>query len=74
MLEMNECIEDKLCVDCEDTNCIFAKKIISDCPKYYCDREEDDYEDCETCEFIKEFQKYERERLKNERSLSNELE
>lgn len=56
MLTMDECKRTNLCIDCDNKRCIFCGKIIADCPKYTCDRPGDQFEDCETCEFIKEFQ------------------
>lgn len=50
------CTFKNLCVDCDFVQCVFARKIMSDCPKYECDREGEDFEKCETCEFIKHFQ------------------
>ena len=56
-LKLSECTKNNLCVDCESKTCLHAGKLIADCPKYYCDREGDFYEDCESCEFLKEFQR-----------------
>ncbi len=50
------CTRQNLCVDCDEKRCIHAGKIISDCPMYKCDRPGEDFEDCETCEFIKHIQ------------------
>jgi hypothetical protein len=30
---------------------------MADCPKYYCDRKGELFEDCESCDFLKQFQK-----------------
>lgn len=57
MFEMSLCNKNMLCVDCNDTKCLGAGEIISDCPKYHCDRESGHINDCETCNFIKQFQK-----------------
>jgi hypothetical protein len=68
MVSMSECKRDNLCVDCDDNKCWFAGKILSDCPKYHCDRPKDSIEDCEHCAFIKEFQKSQREYYKQKGS------
>ena len=36
--EINECKRNNLCVDCDNTRCIFQGKKASDCPKWKCDR------------------------------------
>ena len=68
MVSMSECKRDNLCVDCDDNKCWLAGKILSDCPKYHCDRPKDHIEDCSTCDFIKEFQKNQREYYKQKGS------
>lgn len=45
------------CYACKNTKCFESGEIISDCPKYYCDRKNELHEDCESCAFIKEFRK-----------------
>lgn len=54
---MGECTRNIFCVDCTDEECFFHGKMLSDCPKYECDREDEFYEDCESCAFLKEFYK-----------------
>lgn len=66
MLQMSTCTRNNLCVDCSKLSCLFAGKIMSDCPKHHCDREHEHFEECETCDFIKQFQAEERERMKKE--------
>lgn len=55
-MQIMSCNRKNLCVDCDDQICLCAKKIISDCPKYICDRTGEAFEDCESCEFIKKYQ------------------
>ena len=52
MFTLKPCYRKNLCVDCDDPNCAHAGNIEADCPKWKCGSE-----DCENCEFIKEFQK-----------------
>lgn len=49
-----ECKRNNLCVDCDDKKCIFAGQLISDCPMYVCDRKGKQFENCETCELLKQ--------------------
>jgi hypothetical protein len=56
-LKINECTRKNLCVDCDNEKCWFHGKLIADCPKHRCDRPEHLFEDCETCAFLKRFQK-----------------
>ena len=51
---LRECHRNNMCVDCDDTSCLHAGQAIADCPFYMCNREPDHFEDCETCEFIKD--------------------
>lgn len=67
MLKMSECKRNNLCIDCDNTQCMLAGKIISDCPKYNCDNNNQ----CETCNFIKEFQKEERKRYEKNKKKNN---
>ena len=55
MLELSECTRDNFCLECDNKKCIFCGKAIADCPKYYCDRLGEFFEDCESCTFLKEF-------------------
>lgn len=52
MVQMSECTRNIPCVDCDNARCIFQGKKESDCPKYHCDRSDND---CEHCTFIDEF-------------------
>lgn len=74
MVSMSECKRDNLCVDCDDDKCWFAGKILSDCPKYHCDMPKDHIEDCEHCDFIKQYQKDSREYYKKKGSVKNDME
>lgn len=73
-VQMSLCERNNLCVDCDNDKCWGAGHIISDCPKYHCDRPKESLEDCETCEFIKEFQKTQREYYKKKGSVENDME
>ena len=74
MLTLSTCKMNNLCVECSNTSCLHAGKIISDCPKYRCDRDKDHFEDCETCDFIKDFQKSERKRMQKEERFYHDTE
>lgn len=54
---LEECTRKNLCIDCDNVRCWFQGKLISDCPKYRCDRPIEQFEDCDTCAFIKRFVK-----------------
>jgi hypothetical protein len=69
MFTLGECKRNNLCVDCENNKCTLAGKILSDCPKYKCDRKGEDFLNCETCEFIKDFQRSMRKRYKESEGL-----
>lgn len=56
-MTIKECHRKNLCVDCDNTACWFHGKLMSDCPKYRCDRKGELFEDCETCDFLKQFKK-----------------
>ena len=55
------CYRKNLCIDCDNTRCGHCGQILADCPKYRCDRPPGFIEDCETCEFLQEYQKDMRE-------------
>ena len=57
MLTLEECNRKNLCVDCDNTACYHAGKLIADCPKYNCDRNGVLFEHCESCAFLKDFQR-----------------
>ena len=59
MFTLNRCTRPNLCIDCDDPDCRHAKDPGADCPKYTCDSE-----DCDRCEFIKEFQEDMRKEFK----------
>ena len=52
MLTMSECTRNNLCFECDDEKCAGHGKKESDCPKWRCDRTDDD---CEHCAFIDSF-------------------
>ena len=56
----SECTRDNLCVDCDDKECTHAGNIEADCPKWKCDNETGD---CNNCAFIRQYQEEERARL-----------
>lgn len=68
MLTLSECTRNNLCVDCDSKTCLHAGKLIADCPKYHCDREGDFFEHCESCMFLKEFQKKWCENMRGEQN------
>lgn len=41
-----------LCVDCDDTKCVFVGKKEADCPKWICDRPDQAAYHCDRCAFI----------------------
>lgn len=73
-VQMDICKRNNLCVDCDNKDCWGAGHIISDCPKYHCDRKGKAVNDCSTCTFIKKFQKEMREYYKQKGSVSSDLE
>ena len=50
---IRKCVKPGFCKDCTDTQCVHSGVIRADCPKYHCDNEV--WEDCTGCEFIKEY-------------------
>ena len=64
MFTLNRCTRHNLCIDCDSPDCLHAGKLIADCPKYTCDSE-----DCDRCEFIKEFQEDMRKEYRSENRL-----
>ena len=56
MIKLSECTRQNLCVDCDSTDCLHARSLIADCPKYHCDRPSDQIEDCESCAFLRDYQ------------------
>ena len=71
-IQLNTCTENVLCVDCKNTTCLHAGKIMADCPKYKCDN--DILLDCEHCQFIKQLTKTIRTNAKYEAALSKHIE
>lgn len=70
-LTVDECTRKNLCIDCDNERCWFHGKLISDCPKYRCDRPEELFEDCESCAFLKRFTKEMGEQYDNESLFRN---
>lgn len=66
-ITIQECFRNNLCIDCDNTKCGHCGQLIADCPKYRCDRPKENFEDCETCAFLKDFQKKMREYFKKAR-------
>lgn len=54
MVQISICHRKSLCVDCSYDKCTRHGDPGADCPKYRCDNPSND---CETCQFIKEYQK-----------------
>lgn len=73
-VQMGICTKNILCVDCDDTKCWHSGKIYADCPKYRCDRPEDFINECESCDFIKEYQRDMRKYYKEKGSVTNDVE
>lgn len=65
MLKLRERKRENLCVDCNDPKCLHAGQAIADCPMWRCEREGEQYEDCESCGLIRIIQR-EARRKKNE--------
>ena len=59
-IRFNKCKHYALCFDCDDNTCLLSGKLISDCPKNRCDRPDPHIRECETCEFLREYQKEKR--------------
>lgn len=53
-LQIGKCERNNLCVDCDYKKCVFAGELIADCPLYVCNRSGEQYEDCESCELLKQ--------------------
>lgn len=68
---ITECTRQNLCVDCDDETCWHHGKLISDCPKYICDRPKSRKEECETCEFLKKYQEEMRKVYRKENKSEN---
>ena len=54
-IAINNCSRNTLCVDCDNTNCVFQGEKRSDCPKWRCDRPDYANLDCDNCAFIDRF-------------------
>lgn len=52
---LEQCNRTNLCVDCDDTECMYYGQTMADCPKYGCDNYR--LYDCKNCDFIKQYQK-----------------
>ena len=52
MLIFKECKRNNLCVDCDNDKCVLKGKKSSDCPKYRCDRPNEEQYKCDSCRFI----------------------
>jgi hypothetical protein len=57
---LRECHRNNWCVDCDNTSCLHAGQAIADCPLYRCNREPDHFEDCESCQLLKEMKEAQR--------------
>ena len=64
-MQIAECNKQTLYIDCKDENCFLAGKIESDCPKYNCLNY-----NCETYDFIKNYQKTMRAEYKKSTIIS----
>lgn len=71
-IQLDTCTKNILCVDCKDTTCLHAGKIMADCPKYKCDN--DVLLDCKHCKFLKQLTKTIRRNAKYETALSKHIE
>lgn len=53
MINMGVCHRDKkLCVDCDDEDCVLAGDIESDCPAWMCQHPD---KECKDCELLMEY-------------------
>ena len=68
MLKLSECNSNNLCIDCDNWECSRCGDIAADCPKYHCDN---DTHDCNNCAFIKQYQQDMRKYYEMERSKNN---
>lgn len=53
-LQIRECHRQNFCFECDNEKCWHSGELIADCPMYKCDRKGDHYEDCESCELLKQ--------------------
>lgn len=63
-IQLGTCKRDNLCVDCDSKSCFLAGKLMSDCPLWKCDRTGALYEDCESCELLKQIHNERRKSVK----------
>ena len=68
-IQLDTCTKNILCLDCRDTTCLHAGKIMADCPKYKCDNDV-----LLDCKFLKQLTKTIRRNAKYEAALSKHIE
>lgn len=59
-IKIKECKRDNLCYECDNKKCWHAGQLIADCTLYKCNREGNGYEDCESCDLLKQIIKEKR--------------
>ena len=42
------------CIECDNQACWNAGQLIANCPLWYCNRQDEQFEDCETCELMQD--------------------
>jgi len=52
--QLKECKRNNLCYECDNKKCWHAGELIADCPLWKCNRKDDLFEDCESCELLKQ--------------------
>lgn len=65
-VRISVCKRDILCADCDDKNCWHAGELIANCPLWYCNRTDEQFEDCETCELMQDIRAEYRRRHKDD--------
>ena len=60
-MDIRECTRENFCVECDNRECFHAGEKIADCPMWKCDRSGELFEDCETCDLLKELYEAHRE-------------
>ena len=53
-VQIRVCHRKNLCIDCDDKKCWHFGELIADCLLWKCNREGDQFEDCESCELLKQ--------------------
>lgn len=65
-IHIQVCNRDILCADCDDQTCWSACQLIASCPLWRCNRQGEQFEDCETCELMQDMRTECRRRHRDE--------